>query len=77
MFLKSMGMCSIQNNILGPCADPGCSYDRKSDPDGTGQVSPPVSPGAPPTDEPEQIPEVSSVIRLQNGMVLYLREINK
>lgn len=54
-----------------------CSYDRKTGHDGHGQISPPVSPGRVLDETEEQIPEVSSVIRLQNGMVLYLREINK
>ncbi|KAI5789178.1 Gtr1/RagA G protein conserved region-domain-containing protein [Pyronema domesticum] len=39
-----------------------------------GYPSPPVSPGAAPA---ENTQEVSSIIKLQNGMVLYLREINK
>lgn len=50
-------------------------HDRKGDPQENGQISPPVSLGR--IVEEEQLPEVSSIIRLQNGMVLYLREINK
>ena len=54
-------------------------YERKSDEPtaDAGQISPPISPGATPDEISQNIPEVSSVIRLQNGMVLYLREINK
>ncbi|KAI5813981.1 Gtr1/RagA G protein conserved region-domain-containing protein [Pyronema omphalodes] len=43
-------------------------------PDETAQPSPPLSPAAAPA---ENTQEVSSIIKLQNGMVLYLREINK
>lgn len=51
-----------------------CSYDRKQPAEIT-NVAHPVVPGA--EDEEEQTAEASSIIRLQNGMVLYLREINK
>ena len=51
------------------------SHDRKSN-ELENVRSPPDSSGAA-TEDPDQVPEVSSVIRLQNGMVLYLREINK
>lgn len=43
-------------------------YDRKS---------PQVQEGGEEGEEDEAAPEASSIIRLQNGMVLYLREINK
>jgi len=51
-------------------------YERKAKPDGQKQVGLPAGTGEE-GDTSEQTPEVSSVIRLQNGMVLYLREINK
>ncbi|KAH8152462.1 uncharacterized protein LAJ45_03302 [Morchella importuna] len=49
-------------------------YDRKQPAEIT-DAAHPVVPGA--EDEEEQTAEASSIIRLQNGMVLYLREINK
>jgi Ras-related GTP-binding protein C/D len=51
------------------------SYDRKQPAEITDTHHPPTIPGA--EDEEEQTAEASSIIRLQNGMVLYLREINK
>lgn len=51
-------------------------YDRK--PAAQLPGSPGYTPGElPADDEDEAVPEASSIIRLQNGMVLYLREINK
>lgn len=51
-----------------------CSYDRTIE----GQDDEPLSPSAIDfAKQSGQAVEVSSVIRLQNGMVLYLREINK
>lgn len=50
------------------------SYDRTAQPKDDEPLSPSAIDFA---KQPEELVEVSSVIRLQNGMVLYLREINK
>jgi Ras-related GTP-binding protein C/D len=67
----SFGGASGSIGVRGKLIDPG--HNRKH-PDEAAQPSPPVSPGAAPA---ENTQEVSSIIKLQNGMVLYLREINK
>lgn len=67
-----MGTSSVLRGIMR-CADGNDRYGRK----------PEHSPGSPEAaldeaaEEDDAAPEASSIIRLQNGMVLYLREINK
>ena len=52
-------------------------YSRSPNRQPTDADQPPQSAGSLSNGEEETSPEACSIIRLQNGMVLYLREINK
>jgi len=58
-------------------SDTSYRYSRSPNRQLTDASQPPQSTGSLSNGEEETSPEASSIIRLQNGMVLYLREINK
>jgi Ras-related GTP-binding protein C/D len=67
------GQCFLSPGVkIGAANITQFSYDRKPQ----GQTASPTSESASDAQEESSL-EASSIIRLQNGMVLYLREINK